>query len=261
LNEKGENSRIIGVAEDITDRKNAEGLLRTHAGQLQALSSRLIEARESERRFIARELHDEIGQQLTGLKLSLDMMQSSPSGVTGEQLHGLQVLAGELLERVRNLSLDLRPSMLDDLGLLPALTWHFNRYREQTGIRVVFNHSGMGKRFDAGIETVTYRVIQEALTNAARYAAVVDVAVSLIADDRAIHIAVTDEGKGFDPAEVLVRRQTMGLFGMRERVEAAGGDLMVTSAPGAGTLLIASIPQSPGDAAEGATLYDDHRTG
>jgi signal transduction histidine kinase len=108
---------------------------------------------------------------------------------------------------------------------------------------------------------VTYRVIQEALTNAARYAAVVDVAVSLIADDRAIHIAVTDEGKGFDPAEVLVRRQTMGLFGMRERVEAAGGDLVVTSAPGAGTLLIASIPQSPEDAAEGATLYDDHRTG
>ena len=261
VNEKNENSRIVGVAEDITERKNTVGLLRTHAGQLQALSSRLIEARESERRFIARELHDEIGQQLTGLKLSLDMMQGSLSGPAGAQLSGLQALAGDLLERVRNLSLDLRPSMLDDLGLLPALTWHFNRYREQTGIRVAFSHAGLGKRFDAGIETVIYRVIQEALTNAARHAGVIDIAVSLSVDDGVVHIAVSDNGRGFDPAEVLVRRQTVGLFGMRERVEAAGGNLMVTSAPGAGTILLASIPQSPVNAKGGEPLHDDHRTG
>jgi PAS domain S-box-containing protein len=242
VTEKNENSRIVGVAEDITDRKKAEGLLRTHAGQLQALSSRLIEARESERRFIARELHDEIGQQLTGLKLSLDMMQVSPAAVAGKQIHGLQLLVGELMERVRSLSLDLRPSMLDDLGLLPALTWHFNRYHEQTGIRVAFTHASLGKRFDTGIETVIYRVIQEALTNAARHAGVLDVSVSLVADARAVRIAVSDGGKGFDPAEVLVRRQSVGLFGMRERVEAAGGELAVLSAPGAGTRLIASIP-------------------
>ncbi len=244
MTEKSESSRIVGVAEDITDRKNTEGLLRTHAEQLQALSSRLIEARESERRFIARELHDEIGQQLTGLKLALDMMQPSLSGIAGSRLHELQVLAGELLERVRNLSLDLRPSMLDDLGLLPALTWHFKRYREQTGIRVAFGHAGLEKRFSADIETVIYRVIQEALTNAARHAGVIDLAVSLTVDDRAVHLAVSDKGKGFDPAEALVRRQSVGLFGMRERVEAAGGVLSVQSAPGAGTSIVASIPLS-----------------
>jgi PAS domain S-box-containing protein len=245
LNEKNENARIVGVAEDITDRKNAEDMLRTHASQLQALSSRLTEARETERRFIARELHDEIGQQLTGLKLSLDMMQSSLSEITGKQIHGLQVLAGDLMERVRNLSLDLRPSMLDDLGLLPALAWHFNRYHEQTGIRVAFSHACMEERFEGGIETAVYRVVQEALTNAARHAGVAGVAVSLSANDNAVHLVVSDEGKGFDPAEVLVRRQSVGLFGMRERVEAAGGDLAVRSAPGAGTTLTASIPLSP----------------
>lgn len=250
VTEKSESSRIVGVAEDITDRKNTEGLLRTHAEQLQALSSRLIEARESERRFIARELHDEIGQQLTGLKLSLDMMQPSLSGLAGDRIHELQVLAGELVERVRNLSLDLRPSMLDDLGLLPALTWHFKRYREQTGIRVAFSHAGLEKRFGAGIETVIYRVIQEALTNAARHAGVIDVAVSLVADDRAVQIAVSDDGKGFDPAEVLVGRQSVGLFGMRERVEAAGGVLSVRSAPGAGTGIFASIPLASEDVKE-----------
>jgi PAS domain S-box-containing protein len=258
MNEKGENSRIVGVAEDITERRNAESVLRTHAGQLQALSSRLIAARESERRFIARELHDEIGQQLTGLKLSLDMMQSSLSELAGKQLHGLQATAGELMERVRNLSLDLRPSMLDDLGLLPALAWHFKRYREQTGIRVAFSHSGLEKRFNADIETVAYRVIQEALTNAARHAGVIDIAVSLTVDDRAVHIAVSDAGKGFDPAEVLVRRQSVGLFGMRERVEAAGGVLTVRSASGAGTSLTASIPLSPLNT-KGDWSNDDHR--
>jgi PAS domain S-box-containing protein len=260
-NENKESSRIVGVAEDTTERKNAVSVLRKHAGQLQALSSRLIEARESERRFIARELHDEIGQQLTGLKLSLDMMARSPSAMAGEQFPALQALAGELLERVRNLSLDLRPSMLDDLGLLPALTWHFNRYLDQTGIRVVFNHRGLNKRFGARIETVTYRVIQEALTNAARHAGVREVSVSLTADAGAVHISVSDEGKGFNPADVLVRRQTVGLFSMRERVETAEGVLTVTSAPGAGTMLIAVVPTSDQDLEGGADIHDYHRGG
>jgi PAS domain S-box-containing protein len=260
-NENKESSRIVGVAEDITERKHAVSVLRKHAGQLQALSSRLIEARESERRFIARELHDEIGQQLTGLKLSLDMMARSSPGTAGKQLPALQTLAGELLERVRNLSLDLRPSMLDDLGLLPALTWHFDRYRDQTGIRVAFNHQGLQRRFGAHIETVAYRVIQEALTNAARYAGVTDAAVSVSADAGAVHITISDDGKGFNPADVLVRRHTVGLFSMRERVETAGGVLKVQSAPGAGTMLIAVVPYCEQDLEGGTDIHDYHRGG
>lgn len=255
-NENKECTRIVGVAEDITERKNSLSVLRKHAGQLQALSSRLIEARESERRFIARELHDEIGQQLTGLKLSLDMMARSPAAREGEQLPALQELAGELLERVRNLSLDLRPSMLDDLGLLPALTWHFDRYFDQTGIRVAFMHQGLKKRFGSAIETVAYRVIQEALTNAARHAGVKEVSVSLTADAGAVHISISDEGKGFHPADVLVRRQTVGLFSMRERVETAKGILTVKSAPGSGTTLIAVVPYCAQDLKGGADIHD-----
>lgn len=260
-NENKESTRIVGVAEDTTERKNALSVLRKHAGQLQALSSRLIEARESERRFIARELHDEIGQQLTGLKLSLDMMAQAPHARSAEQLPALQALAAELLERVRNLSLDLRPSMLDDLGLLPALTWHFDRYFDQTGIRVSFMHHGLKKRFGPHIETVAYRVIQEALTNAARYAGVANVSVSLNADAGTVHISVSDEGKGFNPADVLVRRNTVGLFSMRERVETAGGILKVQSAPGAGTMLVAVVPYGDQDLEGGTELHDYHRSG
>lgn len=252
-NENKNSARIVGVAEDTTERRSAVSVLRKHAGQLQALSSRLIEARESERRFIARELHDEIGQQLTGLKLSLDMMSRSASAPAGEQLPALQALAAELLERVRNLSLDLRPSMLDDLGLLPALTWHFDRYFDQTGIRVTFTHQGLKKRFGSAIETVAYRMIQEALTNAARHAGVKDVSVSLNADAGAVHICVSDQGKGFNPADVLVRRQTVGLFSMRERVESAEGVLTVKSAPGAGTMLVAVVPYCDQDKGRGNT--------
>ncbi len=239
-NEQGEISRFVGIAEDITDRKSAEQLLRTHADQLQVLSSRLIEAREAERRFIARELHDEIGQQLTGVKMTLDMMMRSVPDSLTVQMQDAQSLIAGLLKQVRELSLELRPSMLDDLGLLPALTWHFDRYRSQTGISVAFTHDGLERRLDPVIETALYRVVQESLTNAARHADTREVSVSLALDGTDLRLSVADCGAGFDPGEV--RARTMGLFGMRERVEALGGSLAIQSAPGAGTMVTATVP-------------------
>lgn len=234
--------RIVGVAEDITERKEAEEALSVHAAQLRALSSRLVEVREAERRSIARELHDEIGQLATGIKLGLDfLVQAVPDGAA-EQAGRLQVMTAELIEEIRNLSLGLRPSMLDDLGLLPALAWLFKRFTAQTGIAVDLSHRDISRRFPADVETVAYRAVQEAITNVARHAETDQIAVDLRLEDRRLVISISDNGQGFQPDQVLSATQSIGLFGMRERVDSIGGSLTIRSAPGAGTTIMLSLP-------------------
>jgi signal transduction histidine kinase len=131
--------------------------------------------------------------------------------------------------------------MLDDLGLLAALVWHFERYTLQTGIRVHFNHFGLERRFPAELETAAYRIIQEALTNTARYAKTNEVDVHVRARPDVLWLRVTDRGAGFEP-ERMDRGSSMGLAGMRERVAAVGGRLRVDSAPNQGTFLTAWLP-------------------
>lgn len=237
---EGTSPCIITLCEDITERKNAEFALVRHAEQLRTLSSRLIEAREEERKYIARELHDEIGQQLTALKLSLDMMQLMVPAAQAGKLRDAQALAAGLLEQVRNLSLDLRPTMLDDFGLLPALKWHFDRYRSRTGIRVAFHQRGVKQRFEPRIETAIYRVIQESLTNVARHARVTEAAVSLVMRGGSLSLIVADRGAGFDPGGI--DRRTAGLLGMQERIATLGGRMTIQSKPGDGVLVTATVP-------------------
>jgi signal transduction histidine kinase len=190
---------------------------------------------ESERRHLARELHDEIGQSLTALKVRLEMMQ--PAGK--EAL----ALAEELMARVSSLSLDLRPAMLDDLGLLPALLWLFDRYRAQTGIAVEFSHEGLdGPRLPRERETAAYRIVQEALSNAARHSGAERVVVRVLRRDERLAVHVEDGGKGFDPDAILSDPQTGGLIGMRERAAALGGSLTIDAAAGKGTRLYAELP-------------------
>ena len=150
----------------------------------------------------------------------------------------------ELIGRVRDLSLDLRPAMLDDFGLVAALRWHFARYTGQVNIKVDFNHAGLqGHRFAPEIETAAYRIVQEALTNVARHAGVDRVEVGITVDERVLHLRIQDVGEGFDPDSLSARTGiTGGLYGMRERAFMLGGQLKVESAPGAGTLLIADLP-------------------
>ncbi len=234
--------RIVGVAEDITERKESEEALRTQAARLRALSARLADVREAERRSIARELHDEIGQIATGLKLGIDLLTQTAGPAASSQVAGLQAMAVELISEVRNLSLGLRPSMLDDLGLLPALSWLFKRSGEQTGIAVEFTHRGVARRFNAETETVVYRAVQEAITNAVRHADADRVTVDLAADDAAIFLVITDLGRGFDRGQVLASPLSTGLFGMQERVDAIGGTLDIRSSPGAGTRIAIRLP-------------------
>lgn len=214
--------------------------------RLQTLSRRLLEVQEAERRHIARELHDEIGQTLTGLTLLMEMSKRMPPEAIRSQLDEAQSLVGALMDRVHDLSLDLRPTMLDDLGLLPALLSHVARYTQQTGVQVVFEHDGLDRRFEADTETVAYRIVQEALTNVARHARVAEVAVRLWTDQHTLRVQVEDRGAGFDPEAALAARATTGLDGMRERAVLLGGQFAVESSPGSGALVTAELPLEAG---------------
>ena len=241
-NDAGQPWFIHGVAFDISELKRAEAAGQEYAERLKFLSRRLMEVQETERRNIALELHDEIGQVLTGLKLSLEIGTRLPAEEIGASLDQARELVNELMARVRKLSLDLRPAMLDDLGLLPALLWHFEHYTAQTQVRVNFKHSGLEKRrFTPEVETAAYRLVQEALTNVARHAAIQEVTVRLSTHQETLLIEVEDRGKGFDVDSVLKASETSGLPGMRERAVLLEGRMTVVSQPGVGTRLTAEL--------------------
>jgi PAS domain S-box-containing protein len=211
--------------------------LRQGHESLASLSRRLVEAQEAERRALARELHDEVGQILAGLKLHLEDGRALPP-------ERAQSLLGELVSRVRNLSMDLRPPMLDELGLLPTLLWHFERYHAQTGVRVEFHRHEPVGRFAPDVETAAFRIVQEALTNVARHARVQKASVSLAAHADRLELRVEDRGVGFRP-EAVGAEASGGLTGMRERARLLGGRLHIQSVPGEGTWLLAELPSAP----------------
>jgi signal transduction histidine kinase len=232
---------------------NARLFEQVRAGRerLQGLSRRLVEVQEAERRHLARELHDEIGQDLTGLKIALAIAARPPAERRGAALEDAGRLIDRLMTRVRDLSLDLRPTMLDDLGLLPALLWHFERYTTQTGIRVSFEHTGLGGHLPPPVETAAYRIVQEALTNVARHAAVDEATVRLWAGPDLLNIQVIDRGTGFDPEATRAACGTGGLSGMGERASLLGGQLRVESRRGAGTRVAAELPLAVPSGGEG----------
>jgi PAS domain S-box-containing protein len=235
------------VARDITDRKQAEEerarlLVLEQAARAEslALSRKLVDAQESERRRIAHELHDEIGQRLTGLSLLLKSGEPPP-GPWRQRCTEAQQLLLDLTTRVRDMSLDLRPAMLDDIGLLAALLWQSERYMYQTKIRIHFHHFGLDRRFPAEMETAAYRLVQEALTNVARHSKAGEADVHVRADGGSLWLRVSDRGVGFDPGQMGFTG-SMGLVGMRERVSSLGGELRVESLPGGGTSVTAWFP-------------------
>jgi signal transduction histidine kinase len=210
--------------------------------RLQHLSQRLIQAQEQERRHLARELHDEVGQALTGLRLALELAERLPAEQRAERLADAHRATQDLIAKIRVLSLDLRPAMLDDMGLLPALLWQLKRYREQTGISVELRHWGLDQRLPSTVETVAYRVIQEALTNIARHAGVPTATVTLLASDGQLLVQIRDAGRGFVLSDVLANNASSGLVGMQERVALLGGTLSIETEPGQGVCITADLP-------------------
>jgi len=211
--------------------------------RLQVLSKRLVEIQEAERSSLARELHDQIGQMLTGLQFTLESGKRTSSNNTKPIFEESQKIISDLITQVRDLSLRLLPSMLEDIGLLPTLQWHFEQYSNQTNILVNFTHNNLRDvRFPHNVELTAYRIIQEGLTNTARYAQVEQVKISVKVNEPMMHLEISDEGIGFDPDETTTTMQSFGLIGMRERVMLIGGDLIINAAPGKGTHLEAYLP-------------------
>lgn len=224
---------VITVIRDITRRKRDEKSLREYADRQGELSRKLLNIQEAERRNIALELHDEIGQILTGLKLSLELTAKS---YNDETIQNAQNLVNDLMLKVRKLSLDLRPATLDHLGLLPSFLWLFRNYTTQTGIEIDFNHQGINsRRFAPEIETSAYRVVQEALTNIARHSKVKTAKVRVWADEKNLSVSIEDDGQGFDVEEVTEMANSTGVAGMRERVHLLGGHFHLESAKDKGT--------------------------
>jgi signal transduction histidine kinase len=217
--------------------KEALAELSTRNSQMQILSRKALDAQENERRHVAVELHDEIGQLITGLKLILE--RSGDDKCT--QLVEARSVVNELMQRVREISLDLRPAVLDDFGLPAALNDLFKRFARQTKIAIHHNINPLDeRRFDKAIEIAVFRVAQEATTNIARHAGVKEANVTLTITPNYMRISIADSGKGFDtnPKEMSV---STGLSGMAERVNMAGGHFSLQSAPGKGTLVLAEF--------------------
>ncbi|MCA1842542.1 MAG: GAF domain-containing protein [Actinobacteria bacterium] len=241
---------VANVLADAIDRARAEAALRAAHDRdrrlrqrVEAYSRRVVDAQETERRRIAHELHDEIGQALTGLKMTLEEHDRLPTPAVAARLARAGELTAELLRRVQNLSLDLRPAALDDLGLRPALVCLLERYTSQTGVEVALACSGLESRLDPAVETAAYRIVQEALTNVARYAGVKKAAVGCAAEKAALRVEVADEGVGFDVDAIPIGASS-GLVGMEERARSTGGHLRVWSGPGRGTTVVARLPIS-----------------
>ncbi len=208
---------------------------------LERHSRMVVEAQERERRRVAGELHDEIGQTLTGLKLTLEGHDGLSSEAAAVRLQRARDLTVELLGRVHDLSLDLRPTVLDDLGLQPALIWLVQRYSDQTGVHVTLRCSGLEGRLRPELEVAAYRIVQEALTNVARHAGVDRAAATCALESGRLRLEVADDGTGFE-VEAVAAGKSSGLAGMEQRARSTGGRISVHSAPGRGTTVVAEFP-------------------
>ena len=235
---------VLGTCQDVTERKLREDERQAGRLRLQSMSRRLLDAQESERRRLARELHDEIGQVLTAVAICLQSVKDSAGreGVAAIE-DGLSIV-DRAIQQVRDLSLDLRPSMLDDLGLEAALRWHLDRQAQRAGFAAQFVSEIGGRRLPTEIETTCFRVAQEALTNVVRYAGAKSVRVHLRENDGEIQVIVEDDGVGFDVSattERAMRGGSFGLIGMSERVKLVGGRIEIDSVPGRGTRISAAF--------------------
>jgi PAS domain S-box-containing protein len=232
------------ILRDITVRKQNEDVLQHQKQELRELSARVLEAREEEKTHIARELHDELGQLLTALKMDLAWLRDRlPEKELVEKANEMSALLDQTVASTRRISADLRPLMLDDLGLADAAAWLVDDFAKRSGIRCEIQLAPEGgfAGIDGKVATAVYRALQESLTNIARHAGAKNAWVALSMEDGRLHFEVEDDGRGISP-EDLAKTRSLGLKGMRERVAYFGGSLEVSRAPRGGTRLRADVP-------------------
>ena len=254
--EKGVIVGVQGTARDITERKQTQDTLRMFSRQL-------IEAQEDERRRISRDLHDQIGQALTAVKLNLHSVQRVCAEPEASHCIRDNIDAvDEALRLVRDLSVDLRPPLLDDLGLATALCWYLDRYARRSGLaaEVTIEMPNQNERFSRELETACFRIAQEALTNVARHARARHVSLQLTRKETSLEMIIKDDGVGFDLAALCKRAPraaTLGLLGMQERAHAGGGQVHIHSAPSHGTEIRFTVPLGDRGSPSGSSPLQD----
>ena len=238
--------RALQEVKERVGRQQAEAKRREYSGKIQVLSRRLVEVQETERRHLARELHDEIGQALTVAQMHLQALLQSPGAdALAPRLNESLTVVERVLEQVDDISLNLRPSLLDDLGLESALRWLTKRQAALADLQAEVRIDPLGQRLDPIIETQCFRIAQAALTNVAKHAKARAVTVELTRNDIQLHLSVRDNGVGFDVASVreqAVHGASLGLLGMEERATLAGGGLQYCAALGQGSEVHAWFP-------------------
>ncbi|WP_425808075.1 ATP-binding protein [Desulfitobacterium sp. Sab5] len=242
---KAFNQMILSLSESDREREELLQQLKEKEEMRLQLLEKLITAQEEERKRISRELHDETSQSLTSLMVNLKVLESEASFCNvGDRLREMRQVVSETLDEVHHLARDLRPSVLDDLGLVPALERYVREYGETYGIEVDFHNMGFdGERVSAPAEVALYRIIQEALTNVAKYARAQTVSVLLDWRDNWVSAIVEDDGQGFEPDTVITSpSHGLGLFGMQERATLLGGSFSIESRPGNGTTIYIKVP-------------------
>ncbi len=259
----GEVGGIVIFSEDTTKRREAEAaLLRNEKlalqrQQLQALAKRLHQAREEERKMVARDLHDQIGQILTAIKMDLSWVVRHLPDLEDpayNRLKGSIELINEGVRSVRKICSGLRPGILDDLGLAAAIEWQANEFAARTGIRCEISIPPAELHLDSDRATAIFRIFQECLTNIARHAEAKSVSASLSVQGEDLLLTVNDNGKGFREIEVA---GSLGVLGMRERASACGGDVQISSSPGEGTTVTVCVPLHDAGADRGEHAHSD----
>ena len=245
-NKEGKAIRLVGSMWNITERKKAEELIKSTNEQLRQLMTHLQTVREEERKRIGREIHDELGQQLTAIKMDVAWIDKKTPAQTAELKSKLknviQLLDGsnQSIKRILN---ELRPGILDDHGLLEAIEWLGRQFTANTGIPVKFTTAQTELKLAEPVATCIFRVYQEAFTNITRYAHAKKVSTSLSIIGETIRVTIEDDGKGFDVPTVKSKK-SFGILGMKERVDSLAGQFELISSPGKGTEIIISIPCS-----------------
>ncbi len=247
--ENGVAVAVQGTARDITERKAAEEKLKATSEQLRALSARLQSAREEEGTRIAREIHDELGSVMTSLKWDLEgterilasPMDPSQLAALRERLRALMNLSDLAISSIRRISSELRPSVLDDLGLAAAIEWQAQQFQARTGIICDCDCSLENVELGEEQATAVFRILQEALTNVLRHAQATRVDIKINKDNRSFTLSISDNGKGITESEKS-EQQSLGILGMRERAHLIGGEIDIKGVEGKGTVVIVRVP-------------------
>ncbi len=235
---------VEGIARDITERILYEQELKKNHARIEALSNRILGAMEEERSRLARELHDELGQALTAVKLDLQLFNEGLSASQAQQYSLKQSidLVDHTINLVRRQSVSLRPPVLDDMGLLPAVKEMVRGFMNRTGIQTKITADGFSRRLSKSVETALYRCVQESLTNVVRHARARNVSVRFNKENGLLVLSVADDGIGFEPEKMEVHSEHIGLTGMKERVKLLDGCFTINSAPQKGTTVSIKIP-------------------